>query len=342
MTVTAALWTQTGSFTAQEDRALISALLGARHFVDLAPGISKVDAGGGHGVIGSSDLAVTPGAGHSVNVAAGQAFVRGTQTAGQGVYLLGNDATVSLLVATPDATNPRIDLVQLRVTDDSGGAGVGTLDVKTGVPAGSPSPPTPDENALVLATVLVPASAASSENYTITDRRTRATALGGVHPCTSTTRPNPASTGQIIHELDTGLLLRWTGTAWRYLPGQILAKAEITTTHNAVAVDTDFPGASVTFDSLGGQVEVTAQLPLQNTGSQNSILYDLLEGASTVIAAPLHQALYPTTGLSVLPAKTFLTPAAGTRTWKLRHRGLNAVNLVGTPTRKGLLVVQSA
>lgn len=214
MTVTAALWTQTGSFTAQEDRALISALLGALHFVDLAPEIGKVDAGGGHGVVGSNDLTVTPGAGHSVDVAAGQAFVRGTQTAGQGVYLLGNDATVNLLVATPDATNPRIDLVQLRVTDDSGGAGVGTLDVKTGVPAGSPSPPTPDENALVLAEVLVPASAPSSANYTITDRRTRASALGGVQVVTSTTLPDPASSGMVVFARDTRVLFVRDNSEW--------------------------------------------------------------------------------------------------------------------------------
>lgn len=153
MTVTAALWTQTGSFTAQQDRQLIDALVSV------------------HGVVSAGDLEVTPGAGHSVNVAAGRAFVRGSQTADQGTYLIGNDATLNVPIATPDATNPRVDIIQIRVTDDSAGAGVSVIDAKSGVPAGSPVAPTADPNSLVLATVLVPASATSSANYTITDRR---------------------------------------------------------------------------------------------------------------------------------------------------------------------------
>lgn len=218
MTATDAIWTQGGSFTAAEDRSLISALTGARHFTDLAPGISKVDAGGGHGVVGASDLAVTPGSGHSVDVAAGQAFIRGTQSAGQGTYLVGNDATVNLAVSTPDATNDRIDLIQIRVSDDSAGAGVTTIDVKAGTPAGSPAAPTPDENALVLAQVLVPASAASSANYTITDRRTRAYSLGGTGVVSSSTRPSPAYEGQVIYETDTNRVYVYDGSTWQPVP----------------------------------------------------------------------------------------------------------------------------
>lgn len=38
--------------------------------------------------------------------------------------------------------------------------------------------------------------------------------LGGVHVCTSATRPSSPATGTVILETDTGRLLRYTGTAW--------------------------------------------------------------------------------------------------------------------------------
>jgi hypothetical protein len=60
-----------------------------------------VTAGGGHGVVGAGDLAVTQNGtpNMSVNVAAGRAFIRGTETGSlnQGVYSFFNDGIVNLL-----------------------------------------------------------------------------------------------------------------------------------------------------------------------------------------------------------------------------------------------------
>lgn len=210
-------WTQDGNYTAAEDRLLLSAIFGGRHFVDLAPGVSKVDAGGAHGVVGSGDMAVTAGAGHTVNVAAGVAVMRGTEQSDQGTYLGGNDAAYNVACGSPDATNSRYILIQARATDTEYGAGASAfvIDAKIGTPSGAPVVPTPDENALVLAEILQPAAAASAASYTIVDRRTRAYALGGIVPVLSTTRPNPAYEGQFIYETNTDRVWFYTGSAWQ-------------------------------------------------------------------------------------------------------------------------------
>lgn len=124
----------------------------------------------------SGDLAVaqngTPNM--SVNVAAGQALINGTQnTTSQGAYEVLNDATVNLAIAASDPTNPRIDIVVAQVRDAaySGANNDWLLAVVTGTPAGSPSPPATPANAIVLAQVAVAANATSITSGNITDKR---------------------------------------------------------------------------------------------------------------------------------------------------------------------------
>lgn len=221
------LWLQAGNYTATEDRIALAAMTGGRHFVDLAPSTSPlVSAGGGHGVVGAADMTVTAGAGTTVNVSLGLAMVRGTQQSDQGVYITSNDAAKNLAISAADATNPRKDLVVTRVKDNEFGiAGdTGPLEIVTGTPTGgltagnATGRPTPPENSLVLAEVFVPAGAASSASYTITDLRTRAYALGGVAACSSTTMPNPASEGLVAAVLNKDRLEMHDGAAWQRGP----------------------------------------------------------------------------------------------------------------------------
>lgn len=112
----------------------------------------------------------------SVNVAAGEALVNGTQnTTSQGAYHCLNDATVNLTIAASDPTNPRIDIVVAQVQDAaySGGTNAWSLAVVTGTPAPSPSPPATPNNAIVLAQVAVAANATSITSGNITDTRPR-------------------------------------------------------------------------------------------------------------------------------------------------------------------------
>lgn len=135
----------------------------------------------GEGIVGATDLAVTAGTGNTVNVAAGACWVVGdTDTVHQPTYRVLNDAVVNLGIS-PDATNPRYVLVGMQVNDAgfTGATRNGTLTAIHGTPAGSPAVPATPASFLPLAQVLVPANAASSAAYTITDLRARSKVGGG-------------------------------------------------------------------------------------------------------------------------------------------------------------------
>jgi hypothetical protein len=146
----------------------------------------------------------------SVNVAAGHAYVPGTEGSKQGTYVVVNDASKNLTITAADGTNPRIDLIVAKVQDTlySGAVNSWSLAVVAGTPAGSPAVPTQPANSIALAQVLVGAGVTSIVTGNITDRRYYAAALGGVIPCTSTDRPSITTVpnGTLIFETDTNLL----------------------------------------------------------------------------------------------------------------------------------------
>jgi len=191
----------------------------------LVEGISITTAGGAHGIVGATDLLVTQNGGGnmSVNVAAGRAIIRSTEAASLlgGAYSFLNDGTVNLVIAAADPTNPRIDLViaQVRDSNYSGASTDARLTVVTGTPAGAPVTPAVPDSCVVLAQVAVAAGVATILTANITDKRTRAYALGGVAACLSTTRPSGASLydGLPIYETDTqeSLVYYATPAQWR-------------------------------------------------------------------------------------------------------------------------------
>lgn len=109
----------------------------------------------------------------NVVVGSGAAVVPGTLNNQQGAYFVINDAQVTVPVSAAEPSLPRIDIVQLRVRDDfySGAVRDAVIDIKKGTPSSSPSAPAPDDNAIVLAEIMVPASATSISNGNITDKR---------------------------------------------------------------------------------------------------------------------------------------------------------------------------
>ena len=204
-------------------RAMTAAVFGAP-MAAVTPGVGVTTAGGAHGVVGASDLAVTQNGtpNMSVNVAAGRAVMRITNASSLtgGALTAANDATVNLAIAAADPTNPRIDLVCLEVrsaVEYSEAANDHRLTVVTGTPNAVPTVPSvAGRNVLVLAQVAVAAAATTITNANITDKRTRAAALGGTQICTSATRPSGSSLGSglEIWETDTNRLLRYDGTGW--------------------------------------------------------------------------------------------------------------------------------
>lgn len=214
------------SHSAEIARSAISGLLGVP-VAAYTPAVSATTAGGGHGVVGSGDLAVTQNGtpNMSVNVAAGRAFIRGGVSSGAatvGTYAVMNDATTNVSIAAADATNPRIDLVCVQVRDTNYGeaASEARFFVVQGTPAAVPAVPSISGlNVLVLAQVAVGAAVTTIVTGNITDKRTFAASIGGIQRCTSTTRPTSSSLyeGLVIDETDLDRLWVYDGAAWRFV-----------------------------------------------------------------------------------------------------------------------------
>lgn len=119
-----------------------------------------------NGVISTAvnQLAVTAGAGVSVNVDTGEYMVNG--------YWYKNDASKNLALATPDATNPRIDLIVVRLDLTTANRFV-IVTNKTGTPAPSPSAPVLQQDSTIWEEALaqVQVSAGSGTPLVITDER---------------------------------------------------------------------------------------------------------------------------------------------------------------------------
>jgi hypothetical protein len=123
----------------------------------------------------------------SVDVFAGAGVIN---RAGQGPYLAISSSTVTVTLSTADPTNPRIDLIIMRVYDGvlSDGSTQATIEAVTGTPASSPVAPSLPTNtgggtvAIPLAQVRVNANATGITQSNITDVRNSAGLRGGFRP----------------------------------------------------------------------------------------------------------------------------------------------------------------
>tara|TARA_R110000787_G_scaffold117171_8_gene227721 strand:+ start:173 stop:1321 length:1149 start_codon:yes stop_codon:yes gene_type:complete len=97
-------------------------------------------------------------------------------TALQGTFIVEHQSTsVTVPVTTANASNPRVDIVVLRVYDntfDSSGKDYSDVEVIAGSPAGSPSAPSTPASAIKLATISVAAGATTVVTANIADART--------------------------------------------------------------------------------------------------------------------------------------------------------------------------
>ena len=152
-------WLQNGSHTAENDRLTTTGSLW-----------------GSTGIVRSADLAVTAGSGLNLNVAAGWAAILGNYQTNMGTYMVYNDGTTTATITTADATNPRIDVVCITVSDAaySGSLNQVAINVVKGTAASSPTVPSTPTNSIALAQVAVAAGATTISSGNITDVRVRA------------------------------------------------------------------------------------------------------------------------------------------------------------------------
>lgn len=289
---------------AEETRlATQSMLVGATG--SFAGGVAAADSA--HGVGTTSDLAVSANAtpNMTVNVAAGGAFIRGTQSSNQGAYHLWNDATVSLAIDAADATNPRRDLViaQVRDSNYSGSDDDARLVVVTGTPAAVPTDPSLSSypNALVLARVTVAANDTAIGAGDITDLRTLANIRRKLPIVTSNTArdlyvPSPTA-GQGIY-LDSGDATEgpwfYNGTQWRMpwnMPWGVVGRGTTSSSNSKTATSApsiqSWSGLSVQWNAVANRVYRTTafgMLTSDNTTGSDYVELIIDDGAGTVVA----------------------------------------------------------
>ncbi|RSS59582.1 hypothetical protein [Streptomyces sp. WAC01280] len=170
----------------------------------------------GTAVLGGLAVAGTAPGTMTATVQPGRAVIQSTDAAG--AYPVSLDSVLTLTFGDGNASNPRIDLVVLRVYDtavDALGRTEAAVEIIQGAAAPSPIVPGVPAAAIPLATVRVPAGASAGSGgidwgTAITDRRTGTVAVGGILVGA------PSQNGNYPGQFRDGGrgIERWNGSSW--------------------------------------------------------------------------------------------------------------------------------
>ncbi|WP_406383265.1 hypothetical protein [Streptomyces sp. NBC_01618] len=163
-------------------------------------------------------------AGMKATVAPGRAVIQGQGSAGAYPVVLTDYTDVTF--GDGDASNPRIDLVVLRVYDtqlDGGGRTEAVLEVVVGKAEATPEPPLLPDASLPLARVTVPAGASVGTGGiawadAVYDMRVSTVAVGGILADSWNRDTAGGYPGQ--YRDTSSVLQRWDGTHWASYPRQ--------------------------------------------------------------------------------------------------------------------------
>jgi hypothetical protein len=199
------------------------------------------------GVIGGAGLVVGPGGGMTVTVKAGSFVVPVTSSPTSGSYESTLTSIATLTVQTADPANPRIDIIVASVTDNGNNTSSGQVQIITGTPAASPSPPAAPANSITLGQVLVPAGSSSVTSGNITDTRPFTCSAGGilVAPKGSVT----GYPGQLAYDRTAGWFYHNNNQSGGAQQAKFLPFAPVTV---ATSIDWSYPNASGGLQTITG------------------------------------------------------------------------------------------
>lgn len=139
--------------------------------------------------------------------------------AGPYVYSFDDDADLTGTITAADATNPRVDILYVQLSDPAESDGTAAPSVAVGylagTPASSPSAPATPDRSMLLAQIAVPKS--SGGNPTVTQAYPFAVPFGAPIPVRSSTERDAltAYTGLQVMRIDLdGVLDQYNGTVW--------------------------------------------------------------------------------------------------------------------------------
>ncbi|WP_105972675.1 hypothetical protein [Streptomyces geranii] len=208
-----------GSVVDAEDARLATGVLAAASANPGNPIAARTGIKPGPGNPGNVEATETPS--RYVSVQPFQGVVQGTRNTAAGAYLitLAQKKSLDVLSQAPaNSSNPRIALIVAQQTDRQyGDESDGMLvRVVAGAPAVTPVPPTVTGDLIPLASITVRANAGAITQADIKDLRVSTVAAGGVLPLqTHENLPADGYSGQRLYDLETGLDLVRTGSAWR-------------------------------------------------------------------------------------------------------------------------------
>lgn len=287
MTVRLPAWLQAGSYGAELDRSVGTALLSQANEIAGRGGVRRYT---------GNEFAVsaTSPAGMTLNISPGTAWVQGAYATTQGAYTVVNDSTFSVTVTT-SSSNPRIDLVILEVLDSvyQGSSNLAQVRVIAGNPATTPTVPTATGSYIALAQILVPANATSIITANITDLRPFGGLLNTPIPVRNVTERNalPLFDGQRVYRMDAGWEVNtyvggvWYGSAQRLYTvpaGSIHTFSNVTGGNPATIVDrmkVVDPGYQYLLrldhdgEVLGGRVDAYGYVEATTTQSFSSLAW---------------------------------------------------------------------
>lgn len=283
---------------------------------------NQAEVNGRAGALGGNDYKVTAGAGLTLNIAPGVAYVRGTSSL-QGFYkqVMSSAGTVTL-DTNSGFGGARVDRIFLAIRDQEY-SGDGDSAVIYVIPGGrggglplSLTSMTANYKAYFeLAQVTMADGATTTASATIVDVRTFTSqglmaATSVTLPSTGSVYPTPAPfSGQGVYETNTNDLKFWSGANWKVAnQGRLrVATAQGATgasAPSATSTDTSYytqagslttgldgsKQATISFPIAftGGILTVVANIASQGTGLNNSpILIDAFSGSSFRVTLPL-------------------------------------------------------
>jgi hypothetical protein len=190
------------------------------------------------------------------SVAPGSCIVDPAFTSTQGAYEVASDAIVTGSMTAADATNPRKDIVYVKVNDDDiDGSGSRNAQIlyAAGTPNASPVPPATPARSLVLGTITVPASGGGSPTTALGQITV---ASGGLLPVASSTVRDALITnpigGMSVYREDTDSVEVYNGATWdTFVRGNKsrLEGGTFTVTFAASPIETDSHNFTTAFSS---------------------------------------------------------------------------------------------
>lgn len=294
MAITQVAWIQAETYQAVDQRLADTVMFGGPSTTLARPGGVVPGFGGA--------LACSTGGGLTVTITSGAALV--ASNAGSGSYRVVNDANLTRTVTAGSATL-RIDLIIVKVYDTGVAAtSYGDVEVVQGTAgAGVPAMPA-GINAVKIAEINV-----TNSVTTVADKRTWTAAVGGILPCTSTTRPANPYDGFTVWESDTFNYATWSavGGAWRTVPtGSTGAWTAYTPTWGASTTNPTMGSSSINGRYIKNGKTVTFTVSLQ-----------IVTGGAFGVGSGVYSITLPLTAVTATNGRWLVTahyyaPAAGT------------------------------